>query len=75
MDKLRVLYDAEGHTLTVWVGDPKAEAGCDEVDDDTVLIKDERGRIIGFEKLNVSITDEAEGVTVEVLKGGPARGG
>ena len=73
MDKLRVLYDAEGHTLTVWVGDPKAEAGCDEVDDDTVLIKDDRGHVIGFEKLNVSMAGEAEEITVEVLKG-PARG-
>ena len=37
MDKLRVLYDAPGHALTVWVGDPTTEAGCDEIDDDTVL--------------------------------------
>ena len=74
MDKLRVLYDAEGRTLTVWVADPTTEAACDEVDDDTVLIKDDRGRIIGFEKLNVSIPGEAEGLTVEVLEGGPARG-
>lgn len=60
MDKLRVLYDAEGRTLTVWVGDPTAEAGCDEVDDDTVLIKDGRGQVIGFEKLNVSMAGEAQ---------------
>ena len=74
MDKLRVLYDAEGRTLTVWVGDPTTEAGCDEVDDDTVLIKDERGRIIGFEKLNVSIPGEADDLTVEILRG-PGRDG
>jgi uncharacterized protein YuzE len=74
VDKLRVLYDAEGHTLTVWVGDPTTEAGCDEVDDDTVLIKDDRGRVIGFEKLNVSMVGHAQDVTVEVLKG-PVRGG
>lgn len=74
MDKLRVLYDAEGRTLTVWVGDSTTEAGCDEVDDDTVLIKDDRGRIIGFEKLNVSMPGEADDVTVEILKG-PGRDG
>ena len=53
--------------------DPKAEAGCDEVDDDTVLIKDDRGHVIGFEKLNVSMAGEAQDVTIEVLKG-PVRG-
>lgn len=73
MDKLRVLYDAEGRTLTVWVGDPKSEAACDEVADDTVLIKDDHGQVIGFEKLNVSMAGEAEEITVEVLKG-PVRG-
>jgi len=74
MDKLRVLYDAPGRTLPVWVGDPTTEAGCDEVDDDTVLIKDDRGQIIGFEKLNVSIPGESDELTVEVLRG-PGRDG
>lgn len=60
MDELRVLNDAPGRTLTVWVGDPATEAGCDEIDDDTVLIKDDRGQIIGFEKLNISILGESD---------------
>ena len=44
MDKLRVLYDAEGRTLTVWVGDPTTEAGCDEADEVTVEILKGPGR-------------------------------
>lgn len=68
MDKVRVLYDAEGRTLTVWVGNPQDETVCEEADDDTVLMKDAAGRIIGFEKLNVSLEDGARRVTVEVVE-------
>ena len=57
MDKVRVLYDAEGRTLTVWVGNPQDETVCEEADDDTVLMKDAAGRIIGFEKLNFEIPE------------------
>jgi uncharacterized protein YuzE len=47
-----VYYDRQGNTLTVWFDDPKKEAVCEEVGDDVVLIKDRRGRVIGFERLN-----------------------
>ena len=67
MEKVKVLYDAEGPTLTVWVGDPRGETVCEEADDDTILMKDARGRSIGFEKLNVGLGDAAGGVTVEVV--------
>lgn len=52
MDKLRVCYDREGNTLSVWFDDPKKEHYCEESDDDMVLVKDRRGRVIGFERLN-----------------------
>jgi len=52
VDKVRVYHDRTGNTLTVWFGDPSKEAVCDEVNDDVVLIKDRRGRVIGFERLN-----------------------
>lgn len=52
MDKLRVYFDREGNTLTVWFDDPKKEAICEETTDDVVLMKDRRGRVIGFERLN-----------------------
>lgn len=52
MDKVRVCYDRAGNTLTVWFDDPSKESICEEVDDDVVLMKDGRGRVIGFERLN-----------------------
>jgi hypothetical protein len=47
-----VYYDREGNTLSVWFDDPKKEHICAEADDDVVLVKDRRGRVIGFERLN-----------------------
>ena len=46
MKKVRIYYDREGNTLTVWFDDPKKEHVCEEVDDDVVLMKDRRGRVI-----------------------------
>lgn len=67
MDKVRVYYDAFGKTLTVWLGDPSSEATCEEADDDTIFMKDAAGRIIGFEKLNVVLSPDSQGLTVEVI--------
>ena len=67
MDKLRVYFDREGNTLTVWFDDPKREHICEESDDDVVLMKDRRGRVIGFERLNfLSAKQKKEGVRVPV---------
>jgi hypothetical protein len=52
MDKVSIYHDRVGNTLTVWFDDPTKEALCEEVDDDVVLMKDRRGRVIGFERLN-----------------------
>jgi hypothetical protein len=52
MDKVRIYHDRTGNTLTVWFDDPSKEYVCEEVDDDIVLMKDRRGRVIGFERLN-----------------------
>lgn len=52
MDKVRIDHDRTGNTLTVWSDDPWKEAICEEIEDDVVLVKDRRGRIIGFERLN-----------------------
>ena len=67
MDKLRVYYDRKGNTLSVWFDDPKKEAVCEESDDDVVLVKDLRGRVIGFERLNfLSPKQQQQGVSVPV---------
>ena len=55
MDKVRVYCDRSGNSLTVWFDNPKNESICEEIDDDTVLMKDKEGRVIGFERLNMVI--------------------
>ncbi len=55
MAEVKVFYDREGHTLTVWFGDPSQEYVCEETGDEVVLMKS--GRVIGFEKLNYSVRD------------------
>jgi len=57
MAEVRVLYDREGHTLTVWFTDSSREYVCEETGDEVVLMKDAAGRVIGFEKLNFSVPD------------------
>jgi hypothetical protein len=67
VDKVRVYYDRTGNTLTVWFDDPTKESICEEVSDDMVLVKDRRGRVIGFERLNYLTRKQQErGVNVPV---------
>jgi uncharacterized protein YuzE len=67
MDRLRVYFDNKGNTLSVWFDDPKKEHICEEADDDVILVKDRRGRIIGFERLNfLSAKERKDGVTIPV---------
>lgn len=57
MAEVKVLYDREGKTLTVWFEDASQESVCEETGDEVVLIKDASGHVIGFEKLNFSVDD------------------
>jgi hypothetical protein len=60
-------YDRTGNTLTVWFADPTKESACEEIDDDVILMKDRRGRIIGFERLNyLSRKQQEQGSQVPV---------
>lgn len=52
MAEVNVYYDPVGRTLTVWFGRPQAEYICEETGDEVVLMKDRKGRVIGFERLN-----------------------
>lgn len=65
----RVYYDRKGNTLSVWFDDPAKEHVCQETDDDVVLVKDRRGRVIGFERLNYLTAKQRQGdasIPVEV---------
>lgn len=55
MDQVKVFYDRAGNTLTVWFGDPKEEAVCEETGEEVILMNDRSGRVVGFEKLNFSV--------------------
>ena len=58
MAQVKVFYDKTGNTLTVWFADPKKEYVCEEAGDDFILMKDKEGLVIGFEKLNFSVSQE-----------------
>jgi len=59
MEQMKVFYDRMGNTLTVWFGDPSNEYVCEETGE-VILMKDQMGRVIGFEKLNFSIPAQGQ---------------
>ena len=56
MEQVKVFHDRTGNTLTVWFGEPQAEYICEETGDEVDLMKDRTGSVIGFEKLNLSVS-------------------
>ena len=66
MAGLKVHYDREGKTLTVWFDDPEKEHVAEETGDEVILIKYQDGRVIGFERLNYEMASE-EAIQVEAL--------
>lgn len=67
MGKIKVIYDAVGHTLTVWLDDPNKEHVCEETTDEVILMKDFDNRVIGFEVLHYTAEDDGRGVQVETI--------
>ena len=55
MAEVKVFYDREGKTLTVWFTDRTREYISEETGEEVVLMKDAFGHVIGFEKLNFSV--------------------
>ena len=60
MAQIKVYYDKEDNTLTVWFKNPQKEYICEETGDEVVLMKDKAGQVIGFEKLNFSVSKSEE---------------
>jgi uncharacterized protein YuzE len=68
MAQVKVYYDREGNTLTVWFGDPANEYVAEETGEEIVLMKDKDGKVIGFEKLNFTAqTADAMKVAFETV--------
>lgn len=57
---LRVYYDADGKTLTVWFDDPNKEFVAEETGEEVVIIKDRANRVIGFERLNFVLESDQD---------------
>lgn len=55
MAQIKVYYDREGNTLTVWFGNPTDEYIAEGTGEEIVLMKDREGKVIGFEKLNFTV--------------------
>jgi uncharacterized protein YuzE len=55
MAEVKVYYDKVGNTLTVWFGNPQDEYISEETGDEVILMKDNQGQVIGFEKFNYTL--------------------
>lgn len=63
---LRISIDPYGNTMSMWWDDPDKEHLCDETEySNDVLIKDKKGKYIGFEKI---VFFPAEIKPMELLK-------
>jgi uncharacterized protein YuzE len=64
MAQIKVYYDREGNTLTVWFGNPDDEYIAEETGEEIVLMKDRDGKVIGFEKLNFTAPQSTDALRV-----------
>ena len=65
MEKIKVIKDVVGGTLTVWFGNSDDEYICEETGDGIVLMKDKNGKVIGFEYLYYN--SDSEDLNIETL--------
>ena len=67
MDRIRVIHDQRGKTLTIWFGDSSLESFCSESADEVVIMKDDHGRAIGFEVLHYDPSNPPDSVFLETF--------
>ena len=65
MERIRVIYDTAGHTLTIWLGDPYQEYVSTLTDDEVIVMKNREGKILGFEVLHYQPAEPITGLSVE----------
>lgn len=63
---LKIYYDVEGKTLTVWFDEPTHEFIAEETGEEVIIIKDRENRVIGFERLNF-VLESADDFEVEAV--------
>jgi len=52
MDTIKITYDDIGNTLDIWFTKPSKNIICDDLDNDTIVKRDIKGKIVGIEILN-----------------------
>lgn len=68
LNKVRLYYDSQGNTLSIWFDDPKNEHISEETGEEVILNKNKKGKVIGFEKLNyLSPAREIKNLPVDVM--------
>ena len=65
MEKIKLVKDVVGGTLTVWFGNPDAESICEEAGDGIILMKNSSRKVIGFEYLYYN--SDTEDLNIETL--------
>jgi hypothetical protein len=68
MEKIKVIKDIVGGTLTVWFGNPEDKHVCEEAGDGIVLMKDASGNVIGFEHLCCGSSSEDLNIETLIVK-------
>ena len=63
---IKIHYDADGKTLTVWFDDPTKEFIAEETGEEVIIIKDRDNKVIGFERLNFTLESDQD-LTVEAI--------
>jgi hypothetical protein len=74
MDKVKIIHDTVGHTLTVWFDDPTKEHVCEETAEEVLLMKDAENKVIGFELLHYYPASAENSLTVETVVGMASQG-
>ena len=59
MEKMTFLYDEDGDVLDISIGNPK-KAKSEEIGNDVVVRKDEKGKVVGFTIFNFQKRAEVE---------------
>ena len=72
MTRIKVIHDPVGHTLTIWLGDPKQEYVSTLTDDEVVVMKNREGQILGFEVLHYHPAEPEAGLSVEATIQAPS---
>lgn len=67
MERIKVIHDTVGQTLTIWLGDPKEEYLSTLTEDEVVVMKNRGGQVLGVEVLHYRPTGPQTGLSVETI--------